>query len=177
MRYMWYVNYKVYTPSECNEIVNSCLQHKSDRYLDNGTEYKKVNTSLVETNKVQHLLQRFFDEVEQANQEHFGFKLFNRPRTVNLNIYENNTNEYPYHNDAMQFGSSCDVKLTAILNLSPEPYIGGEFEIFDGKNTPIPDINPQGNMIIFPSPLYHRVKPVTGKRISLSAWFYGPNWR
>jgi predicted 2-oxoglutarate/Fe(II)-dependent dioxygenase YbiX len=145
--------------------------------LDRGTNQKKVNTLLIETNKIQHLLQRYFDTVEQSNEEHFGFKLYNRPRTINLNIYENDNNEYPYHNDAFPLGSSCDVKLTAILNLSPEPYIGGEFEIFDGKNSSIPDINQQGNMIVFPSSLYHRVKPVTGKRISLSAWFVGPNWR
>jgi predicted 2-oxoglutarate/Fe(II)-dependent dioxygenase YbiX len=177
MRYMWYTNHRVYSPSECEEILNACISNKSDYYYDRGTDQKKVNTSLVETKTVEHLLQRFFDNVEQSNEEYFGFKLFNRPRTINLNIYENDNNEYPYHNDAMAFGSSCDVKLTAILNLSPESYTGGELEIFDGKDSPIADINQQGNMIVFPSSLYHRVKPVTGKRISLSAWFVGPNWR
>ena len=177
MKYIWYAYQNVYTPSECEQILSSFIDNKSDYYLDRGTDQKKVNVLSTETAKVEHLLTRFFNNVEQCNQEFFGFKLHGRPITINLNIYENDKNEYPYHRDRMPLGSASDIKLTAILNLSPDQYLGGEFEIFDGTDLVVPEIATQGSMLIFPSFLYHRVKPVFGRRITISTWHVGPNWR
>jgi PKHD-type hydroxylase len=177
MKYAWYTYSNVYTPVQCEQIYNVCNENTSDYYRDRAGIYKKVNTTLIETPKIEHLLNRFFDNVKQCNEEYFGYKLHDRPRTINLNIYENDKNEYPYHRDTTPLGSASDIKLTAVLNLSPDQYSGGEFEIFDGKDFAVPEITPQGSMLIFPSFLFHRVKPVIGKRITISAWFNGPNWR
>jgi PKHD-type hydroxylase len=177
MKYAWYSYQNVYTPSECEQILNSCIDNKSDYYVDRGADQKKVLTLLTETTKVEHLLTRFFNNAEQCNHENFGYKLHGKPLTVNLNIYENDKNEYPYHRDHLALGSASDIKLTAILNLSPDQYRGGELEIFDGMDLVVPEIVAQGSMLIFPSFLFHRVKPVIGKRITLSTWFIGPNWR
>lgn len=177
MKYVWYSYQNVYTSSECEQILSSCIDNKSDYYVDRGADQKKVLTLMTETTKVEHLLTRFFNNVEQCNQQYFGYKLHGKPLTVNLNIYENDKNEYPYHRDQLDLGSASDIKLTAILNLSPDQYRGGELEIFDGMDLVVPEIVAQGSMLIFPSFLFHRVKPVIGKRITLSTWFIGPNWR
>jgi PKHD-type hydroxylase len=66
-------------------------------------------------------------------------------------------------------------KLSAVLMLSDQnDYEGGELEIRDVD--PI-KLN-QGSIIIFPSPLFHRVKEVTkGNRFSAVAWAVGPAFR
>jgi PKHD-type hydroxylase len=64
---------------------------------------------------------------------------------------------------------------------SPEDYEGGELE-FDFRNMD-PDkqsvrkcaeIKPRGSIVVFPSHVWHRVKPVTkGTRYSLVIWNLG----
>tara|TARA_R100001163_G_C5048170_1_gene185224 strand:+ start:764 stop:1387 length:624 start_codon:yes stop_codon:yes gene_type:complete len=72
-------------------------------------------------------------------------------------------------------------KLSAVVQLSdPKNYKGGEFEI-QPRNTDKPnykinvkEIKPKGSVLVFPSHLWHRVKPVTkGIRYSLVIWCLG----
>ena len=178
MKWAWYNFYNVYNEDQCKHIHEKLIENTSNYYKDRPAPSKKVNTYLTETEKVFPELKTFFRNVAQANQEIFGFDLFNNPETVNLNVYENDNNEYPYHKDALSLGSACDIKLTAILNISTEPYTGGEFQVFDCDDIVISEISKPGNMLVFPSFLIHRVKPVlSGKRVTVSAWFAGPNWR
>ena len=62
----------------------------------------------------------------------------------------------------------------------PESYEGGEFEFRftndDGKTEDIicKEIIPKGSIVVFPSFIHHRVKPVTkGTRYSLVMWSCG----
>ena len=75
-------------------------------------------------------------------------------------------------------------KLSCIVSLSnPENYKGGELEI-DFRNKPTgsnivtcEEIKPQGSVIVFPSFVWHKVKPVTeGTRHSLVLWTLGKNF-
>jgi len=75
-------------------------------------------------------------------------------------------------------------KLSMTLNLSdPATYTGGELE-FDPRNhdpqeekariLKCPQIKPQGSIVIFPSFLWHRIRPIrSGKRYSLVCWSLG----
>ena len=73
------------------------------------------------------------------------------------------------------------------LNLSdPEDYTGGELEFDYNDGGPINDSNiyvckeilPKGSMVVFPSHIWHRVKPVTsGERNSLVIWNLGYPFR
>lgn len=72
-------------------------------------------------------------------------------------------------------------KLSVTCSLSdPEDYKGGELE-FQFRNTDNPtvtqtctEILPRGSVVVFPSFLWHRVKPVTkGTRYSLVIWNVG----
>lgn len=77
-------------------------------------------------------------------------------------------------------------KISMTINLSDEnSYEGGDFEFQLRKHrteidkvTTVPEIKKQGSAILFPSFVYHRVKPVTkGTRYSLVAWYVGEKFR
>jgi len=66
-------------------------------------------------------------------------------------------------------GKTRKLSMTILLN---EDYEGGEFEFFNYDNLLIKE--KMGTIIVFPSYLLHRVRPVTsGVRYSLVAWFNG----
>jgi len=179
MRFDYYYYKDVYTADECKEIAEFAKNNATEHWVDHGADGKKVKTIQLETAVIQSKLKRFFDFVYEANDVSFGFSLHpNLPRSFNLNTYSGQQNEYPFHKDAYPNGSASDLKLTAILNLSTEPYEGGEFHVFNGDANRLNYIDPVGSMLVFPSNIYHRVTPVTkGERITLSCWFAGPNWK
>jgi PKHD-type hydroxylase len=82
------------------------------------------------------------------------------------------------------FGKIRKLSVTCSLS-SPEDYEGGELE-FDFRNMD-PDkqsvrkcaeIKPRGSIVVFPSHVWHRVKPVTkGTRYSLVIWNLGYPFR
>ena len=67
----------------------------------------------------------------------------------------------------------------------PSEYEGGQLEIIDPTAGPDDDetriikiSKDRGNVIVFPSFLFHRVTPITrGTRYSLVCWFRGPEFR
>ena len=77
-------------------------------------------------------------------------------------------------------------KLSVTISLSDETeYEGGDFE-FDfrqeneGSNQPqiCKEIRPKGSVVVFPSFVWHRVKPViSGTRYSLVMWNLGQPWK
>lgn len=177
--YDWYTLKSVYSTDECREIFKICQNNKSSTFGDSPAPGKKSTTWVVETEKFGNTLDRFFKLVKEANNNYFGYDLFpERPLGINVNVYEGNLNEYPYHRDCNFPGTMCDSKITAILNLSTEPYEGGNFKIFFGDDRDVEEINHPGNLLIFPSFLFHKVTPVTtGRRITISTWLQGPNFR
>jgi|TARA_R100001594_G_scaffold15752_1_gene32832 PKHD-type hydroxylase len=74
-------------------------------------------------------------------------------------------------------------KLSVICQLTdPSKYSGGELEFDFRRNSPIKEskteickeIQPKGSIVVFPSYVWHRVKPVTrGVRYSLVMWNLG----
>jgi len=118
-----------------------------------------------------------------TNQECFGFDLYGalmeHNTYVHYNVYDSsNKGEYEEHIDATPAGAS-DIKLTAMVNISEEPYEGGKFCMFtDGKMRGIDGFDGLGSSIIFKSWIPHKVTPVTkGVRKTLSVWLHGPRLR
>ena len=77
-------------------------------------------------------------------------------------------------------------KLSVTVSLSDETeYEGGDFEFDfrsseDGSNQPqvCKEIRPKGSVVVFPSFVWHRVKPViSGTRYSLVMWNLGQPWK
>jgi PKHD-type hydroxylase len=89
------------------------------------------------------------------------------------NVYDNPSNP-DTHGKIRKLSVTCSLS-------APEDYEGGELE-FDFRNTD-PDkpairkcaeIKPRGSIVVFPSFVWHRVKPVTkGTRYSLVIWNLG----
>jgi PKHD-type hydroxylase len=116
-------------------------------------------------------------------------------------IYKENQ-FYDWHNDStsVPYDSPEDLnhhgkirKLSVTISLSDESdYEGGEFE-FDFRNQDkhdnehlkledrfrsVPQIKPKGSIVVFPSFVWHRVKPITsGTRYSLVLWNIGKPFR
>jgi PKHD-type hydroxylase len=179
MQHLWYVFPNVYTKEQCKEISMSLRSANQTTYVDQAAPGKKVNTNVISVHDVACYFGKLFELVEFANEEIFGFEVFDHlPRTINYNCYSDENNEYPFHKDSTDYGSSRDIKLTAILNISTQPYTGGEFEYFDCEINRIEQIDQPGSLLVFPSFVFHRVKPVTsGMRETVSVWFNGPNWK
>ena len=98
---------------------------------------------------------------------------FNHCQIVN-NEYDVG-DEYGWHVDVMTEQGQIDSKLTCLLNLSEDPYEGGDFYTIGSNEKWNFD---SGCGIIFNSLLAHKVTPVTkGERTTLTYWGSGPTWR
>ena len=90
---------------------------------------------------------------------------------VNYNIYGEN-GEYGWHIDSNNL-YEFDEKLTCLLNLSEEPYEGGEFYTTNKKHK-----FTSGMGLVLNSLITHKVTPVIeGERITLTYWGMGPSWK
>lgn len=57
-------------------------------------------------------------------------------------------------------------------------YEGGEFDVNPSQPFHVKEFKDAGDLIVFPSTLWHQVRPVTaGVRHSLVTWWNGPRWR
>ena len=90
----------------------------------------------------------------------------------------------PYDMEDTNFkGKVRKLSCTLLLNDAKE-FKGGDFE-FDLRNirdkeniVKVTELKNKGDLIVFPSHLWHRVKPViSGKRLSLVVWFIGPPFK
>ena len=94
--------------------------------------------------------------------------------------------EKPYDNpdDPSRYGKIRKLSVTVSLSDETE-YEGGDFEFDfrssdDGSNQPqiCKEIKPKGSVVVFPSFVWHRVKPViSGTRHSLVVWNLGKPFR
>lgn len=119
------------------------------------------------------IYQRLQQFVLTANQEHYHFDLsFLAP--VQALQYEPD-GFYDWHLDLGQ-GENSTRKLSCVAFLSPrESYTGGRLQI-ESPERELPQN--QGDAVIFPAYLRHRVEPVTqGERWTLVAWAHGEPFR
>ena len=183
------------TEKRCDELLemfDNSEQHKATvagTYTGNGADV--VNESV---RKVQEV--RFKDDVilsdgfnlnkninmacEMANALFFNFDISNQLSNIRMLRYED-TGKYDWHLDIGNEETSVR-KITAIVQLSDEnDYEGGDFE-FSMSNDKGDDncygSRKKGSLILFPSYLGHRVRPVTsGIRYSIVTWILGNSFK
>jgi predicted 2-oxoglutarate/Fe(II)-dependent dioxygenase YbiX len=122
------------------------------------------------------LLHPWLYQCQFINTQYFGYDIYwnFHLEKFNYNVY-GESGEYGWHVDANTENTKIDKKLTCLLNLSEEPYEGGEFKLV-GVDKKIKFDSGEG--LVFTSLQAHKVTPVTkGKRITLTYWGYGPSWR
>lgn len=113
--------------------------------------------------------------VIQANEVLFNFSITHVTDLIHYVIYPENGGHLDWHMDIGKFGVNKR-KLALTVQLSdPSEYDGGEFEIwFNNKNNFIELPRKKGDVIVFPTFLMHRVKPITrGQRKALVFWVGG----
>ena len=111
--------------------------------------------------------------IDQVNREAYGFELQGFFEGIQISQYDVD-DHYDWHID-IGGGVLSQRKLSIVIQLSdPDDYAGGELEFFAGGPASIR----QGTLILFPSYLMHRVKPITeGTRHSLVAWISGDPYK
>jgi len=148
-----------------------------------GTVATKERSSDVVWSSDDWLYNICWDFLNTANiNAHWNFEI-SACEAMQITRYKKN-GFYDFHQDGNGFtrrnipedelihGKVRKLSMTIVLN---ENYEGGEFEFFGEKNL---IKEKMGTVIVFPSYMVHRVRPVTkGIRYSLVAWFSGEPFR
>jgi PKHD-type hydroxylase len=154
-------------------LVKSLVGHKNK--FDSKIR-SSSNTWLNTDSWVAGMLTHF---IMEANNSIFGFDLGGWHDNIQFTVYQPPKDHYNWHIDMMQKSKLNFVrKLSIVMCLSSkDDYGGGELQLFHPTKKCSTFKLDAGDVIIFPSIVSHRVKPVTfGKRISLVGWYGGPNF-
>jgi len=182
----WYFD-KVFTPEEITQINTTIKQNYHEDEPSNlgaHRNWKPLKTSRVKLVYYKHLqpfFNKFSDHWQDTIEHKFGFDFYPL-RSVDVlhhNTYSAETKaSYDWHDD-LTASPNVDIKMTMLINLSENSFTGGEFHIDRGGNQyEVTQLKEPGNVIMFKSHLNHRVLPVlSGERITLTAFIYGPRWR
>jgi len=155
---------------ELKEIRDSDVKFISKQFI-----YDKINP-FVQTANTQAKWNYEYDYCEAAQYTIYG-------KNQHYGWHTDQSDE-PYQSDDINFnGKTRKLSCTLLLNNSNE-YEGGDFE-FDFRNfktgsniKKANELENQGDLIIFPSFMWHRVTPVTkGVRKSLVVWYIEPPFK
>ena len=159
-----------------------CEKHHDQKYKDQAAKSvtKTADIKHIEWKLLKSELQHVVNLWKETNKFMFGFNLFQLSNidVWNINTYDSkNKGEYNFHYDLTDNYVS-DIKLTGIVNISDEPYEGGELIAFyDGEFKEIPQIKNPGSAVLLSQKTLHKVNPVTkGIRKTLSVWYCGPKF-
>jgi len=160
---------------EINKKVKEHIVHEQDPAHAANHATKTGEFSNVPCRPLMNLIHPWLYQCQLTNRNVFGFDVYwdFHLEGLNYNVYKMN-DEYTWHIDATK-EQKLDMKLTCLLNLSEEPYEGGEFCIIN-SNENVKFTSGMG--LIFNPLIAHKVTPVTkGERITLTYWASGPLWR
>ena len=118
--------------------------------------------------------------ISSANKSFFNFDLEEWHDQIQFTVYQPPKDQYGWHIDLTEKQKRVFVrKLSIVMCLSSKDnYGGGELQLFHPTKKCKTFKLDAGDVIIFPSIVSHRVKPVTwGRRISLVGWYGGPPFR
>jgi PKHD-type hydroxylase len=110
-----------------------------------------------------------------ANKNNWEYDL-NLLESIQISVYEKD-GHYNWHSD---YGTAEDPNFTRKLSASllvsdPSEYEGGDLELIDYHGNFVKAPKEKGSIIVFDSRIPHRVTPViSGRRVSLVTWMYGP---
>jgi PKHD-type hydroxylase len=186
MKNIWEVWTGALSADECATIVErgerypaqpSTIGFETSKRADPG--YRTSVVRWLDAYAEHEMVERFMRLVHSSNRTNFGVEI-HRPFELQFTEYHGTAQgKYDWHQDVwLESDRAYDRKLSVVVQLSaPQDYAGGEFDFF-GAPSPDAAFTPQGSVLIFPSWLQHRVRPVTrGLRRSLVSWVEGPRWR
>jgi PKHD-type hydroxylase len=169
--------------SDLEKLVNNNYTFSKGRTgiaeLGNDTDsYESNNRNIAylhPTDNTRWLYELLFPLALEANEKTFHFDIDIVTDPIHYVIYPEDGGHLDWHMDVGAYGVNRR-KLAMTVQLSESTdYEGGEFEIWmGGKNGFITVPREKGDVIIFPSFLMHRVKPIKrGQRKCLVFWTGG----
>ena len=179
-----YYTWDIAIPANEIKNINSVIEKKYciDEDKNAAASWKNLSSvKLIEYGHIVPLIGNFIDEAHKISTIGFGYNVFPiyNSTIMNYSIYDSKDKaDYDWHIDSSD-SPRVDCKLTLLINLSDEPYEGGQFQI-QTENEPrtIDSYNKSGSAVIFKSHILHRVLPVTsGIRKSLALFITGPRFQ
>ena len=186
----------------CDEVIAAGMEAKSIRGLTGGLEKTKLDdTGLKNLKKKRNshiawmnhpwLYNLFVPYVLDANKQAGWNYEIEKSEDCQFTIYKGDDEQhYDWHADCKEEPykeNGLMRKLSVTVSLSdPKDYIGGELEFDYRDNDPAyprhthvcKEILPKGSLVVFPSFVWHRVRPVLrGTRMSLVIWNLGKPWK
>ena len=175
------ISFECFTHEQIKEInkkiKKNIFQKEPSTYAAEDTT-KKGDFFHLSCLPLMELVHPWLYECQTINKNVFGYDIdwdFHLDH-CNYNIYGEN-GEYGWHIDA-NHKNEFDMKLTCLLNLSEEPYEGGELCLINNGPFAEKIKFDSGMGIVFNSLIAHKVTPITqGERITLTYWGTGPAWK
>ena len=176
----------VFSPTECAEIIalahtlaaaQASVGHGSFNVVHDmrRSTVRWLNSAMPELATVKARVDRC---LLKSNAQHWGLDArgygefqFTEYAAANAGHYDFHRDDNPEPTEAQW--TAFDRVLSVVVQLSPKiSYTGGTLEFESGL---VPDFEPQGSVVVFPSWHLHRVTPVdAGCRYSLVTWSLGP---
>jgi len=148
-----------------NELINEDIRKSETGWIPFTDEYRWIYEKLA-------------GMIQEANDVLWHFDLGEMEEMIQYTIYYEDGGHYDYHLDVGPGYPLNQRKISITVQLTgPDDYEGGDFEILRGGS---PESLPKkkGCVLVFPSYILHRVKPVTkGTRKSLVLWVGGGSYK
>jgi len=176
----------IFTPQQCQDIINMGHQQKSEEAKVGSTEKKsKYDTKMrittiswIPFSEMPDMYRIIEKTMKQVNGNHFGYEGMSITEPAQFTEYPKG-GFYDWHMDAemnCQFEPPVRKISMTILLSDPSEFTGGDLEFMAEGNKP-PQLL-QGQAVFFCSLLRHRVAKVKkGIRRSLVMWFGGPPFK
>lgn len=187
----WAQAHSVFSPEECNKIINLVLD-SPDKYnlyggqimspkedsLQLNSEVRRSQITFLPSNDkdCEWIFARVAAAVNQLNSEYFNFKL-DKIECLQFSQYKSEEEGFYIKHKDQLYSSPINRKISFSVQLSDtESYEGGNL-LLHLKNIPDQALRDQGSLTAFPSYTLHEVTPVTkGTRYSLVGWVLGPKF-
>ena len=148
---------------------------------NDGNLKKNISTvKIINYEAVEPILSRLVKHAYEVTNMNFGYTTFGPFSGQDLlhATYKSDSKDYyDWHMDASK-STTYDVKMTLLINLSTEPYEGGEFQTWRYSGETHKGFSRPGSAFMFKSHILHKVTPVTsGTRKSLTMFIHGPKFK
>ena len=185
----YYGIYENFVPYHvCDDIVKRALFDKEEEGVIQEGINKQVRNSRVVWLNDFWIYDWITPIVHQCNKELGWYFTIKDPEKIQFTIYRENQ-FYGWHRDTfLEKDLNDQRKISVVIPLSnSDDYEGGNLEFYNSLASPTSKqekiifdekTRTKGNIIIFPSYVYHQVtKVLKGKRMSLVIWYKGESWK
>ena len=189
INYPYCFKHKVFNQVELEKIIIYCdalektkgeISNKNSFAVDKELRISDISWVNLNTES-KWIFDRIAENIDSLNNEFFQHDLYGFNEIQYAEYDSKQLGKYDYHMDMAMSPSMSDNNMSRKLSMSlllNNTFKGGEFEFnISNLDTPISELV-AGTIVVFPSYLIHRVKPVTeGIRLSLTAWCVGPKFK